>query len=1110
MSLDKSIILEIPPSVATTPTTERPTVAAGDLKKPSTPSPPSREYEADEHLLSLIDLSTRFSTTNINANAPSSSRGLTAAEAALKLLSDGRNRLSPPVQTPEWVKFLRGFLDPFMVALSIAGALCFLAYGLDTSSSTNAVLGAVLIVLVFLTVILTYLQGRSTSSVLASFAKMMPARSSVVRDGREQRISAEELVVGDLVRLNLGDRVPADVRLIATKELKVEMSSVTGESDAMLCTVIHVHDEPLEARNLIFSSALVMNGEGYGVVVRTGDRTMIGRIAGLAMSTVAVRSNMELEVQHFVHQVTKIALTTAIVFFIIGISRVPKGADGQLDRKGAITAFINGFILVMVAFVPEGLPATVATCLSIAAKRMSVRHVFIKRPDIIEALGAATVIASDKTGTLTTNIMTVENLWVNGSVQHARKAAKASENNMLVALSSFRSLDSVTPEGTVQLSVRPRMKRPSGTTGRSAASAFDLEPDNYSTFSNFSTFTGHSTGKLSRASWAKSNADMRLILAAGVCNRARYLYTDDGPPSGGVTPKAGGGLTNKPTPEPLIAGDASDTALLRFVERSISSVELRLAFKPVFEIPFNSENKWSLAVIRDPQPAPSTSAGEIGTHVALMKGAPEAILARCTHFLKNGIEREIDDDFRTDFQSAYERFAFMGERVLGFAYKTFKGPLDDTNFETGKAVVPKERLVFLGLISLVDPPRDGVAEAVHKCRTASIRVTMVTGDHPLTAEAIARKVGIITLPTARVIAAEDGVEEEDIALSDPRVGAIVLAGSALRGLTEAQWDVILSKEECVFARTTPQQKLEIVENYQRRGEVVAVTGDGVNDSPALKKANIGVAMGSPGASDVAREAADIILMDDNFASIVGAIEEGRTLFDNLKKSIAYTIAHTIPELIPTFLALAFSLPLGLPGLVLLTIDLISEQAPAISFAYEKSEDSIMLRPPRKMKTDRLVSRQIIVYSYVIAGVASSLSCIFAFLMVYVREGVPLSNVWMANTDHHFMSSDVDQVPFTAANGRTFSAAQQTAIYTQSVAAWYVTIILNQAWHVWVCKTRTVSIFTHGFLSNPVTLLGVAIAIFSAAIFVYVPELQPYFFTSNLAGPVWACSISFGA
>jgi sodium/potassium-transporting ATPase subunit alpha len=1021
-------------------------------------------------------------------------------------LIDGLNCLKPPKETPEWVKFLRGFLDPFMVALAAAGSLCFLAYGLDPSTSVNAVLGCVLFTLVPLTVLLTYIQGRSSSSVLASFKNMMPAVTTVIRDGREQRVPAQELVIGDLVCLELGARVPADLRLVEQKDLKVEMSSMTGEADAIACSVDKAHHEPLESRNIVFNSALIMNGSGLGVVIRTGDSTMIGRIAGLAMTTTTVASNMELEVRHFVHSVTKIALSTAIILFIIGICRVPT-VSGVPDRKGAITAFINGFIMVLVAFVPEGLPATVASSLTIAARRMAERKVFIKRPDIIEALGAATVIASDKTGTLTTNVMTVENLWSDCSVIHGRK----DKNNMLVALSSYRTIEHQSLEGTVQLSVRPRVK------GTNASSAFSLRNSRdrasssrgkYSTFSSFATFTGASVNKLTRASWARSNSYMRLTIAAGVCNRARYLFDADT----GASPRKSplGSVAAAETVAPKITGDASDSALLRFVEKTIDSVALRMAFKSIFEIPFNSENKWSLSVIRDPQPDSADGSSDIETHIMLMKGAPEVVLARCTHYLKNDIERVIDDEFLVDHQLAYERFAFMGERVLGFAYKPFHGPNNDAHISQAMDAMPKDGLVFLGLISLVDPPRDGVAEAVAKCRSASIKVTMVTGDHPLTAEAIARKVGIITLPTARVVALEDGVHEEDIELSDPRVRAIVLPGPALRNLSEAQWDTILGKEECVFARTTPQQKLEIVENLQRRGEVVAVTGDGVNDSPALKRANIGVAMGSAGASDVAREAADIILMDDNFASIVSAVEEGRTLFDNLRKSIAYTIAHTVPELVPTILALCFSIPLGLPALVLLTIDLISEQIPAVSFAYEKSEDSIMLRPPRNLKTDRLVSRQIIVYSYLIAGLASSLACLFAFLMVYVREGIPLSFVWMANFNGHFLTpGDAAMLPISTADGRVFSAEAQTAIYTQSVAAWYVTIIMNQVWHVWICKTRSVSIFEHGVFANQVTLIGVAVALFTAAIFVYIPAVQPYFQTSGLAGPVWAYSVSFG-
>jgi sodium/potassium-transporting ATPase subunit alpha len=447
---------------------------------------------------------------------------------------------------------------------------------------------------------------------------------------------------------------------------------------------------------------------------------------------------------------------------------------------------------------------------------------------------------------------------------------------------------------------------------------------------------------------------------------------------------------------------------------------------------------------------------------------------------------------------AYESFGFLGERVLGFAYRSFQPPKlatgasdkpaharDGTHSsvlgafaagataaaaadggapalpaslkgaasydavyasEEGAALLPTAGLVFVGLVSLVDPPRDGVKEAVERCRAASIKVTMVTGDHPITAEAIARQVSIITLPTLAQVnegLAEAGEAPVADELTDPRVQAIVRAGSQIRGLTEAQWDALLGKQEVVFARTTPEQKLEIVEHYQRLGEVVAVTGDGVNDSPALKKANIGLAMGGADASDVAREAGDIILMDSNFASIVFAIEEGRVLFDNLKKSIAYTLAHLLPELLPVFLNLAFAFPLALPGLVILTIDLITEQGPAVSFASEPAESAVMLLPPRDMKRDRLVSTPLLLYTYLLAGVPSMVVCMIAYFCTYLWHGIPIAT--LAGSSSTYFQVPNGATPDLVVGGKVFNEELQYAIYMQSVGAWYATIVMNQFW-----------------------------------------------------------------
>jgi soluble P-type ATPase len=337
---------------------------------------------------------------------------------------------------------------------------------------------------------------------------------------------------------------------------------------------------------------------------------------------------------------------------------------------------------------------------------------------------------------------------------------------------------------------------------------------------------------------------------------------------------------------------------------------------------------------------------------------------------------------------------------------------------------------------------------VERCRAASIKVTMVTGDHPITAEAIARQVSIITLPTLAQVnegLAEAGEAPVADELTDPRVQAIVRAGSQIRGLTEAQWDALLGKQEVVFARTTPEQKLEIVEHYQRLGEVVAVTGDGVNDSPALKRANIGLAMGGADASDVAREAGDIILMDSNFASIVFAIEEGRVLFDNLKKSIAYTLAHLLPELLPVFLNLAFAFPLALPGLVILTIDLITEQGPAVSFASEPAESAVMLLPPRDMKRDRLVSTPLLLYTYLLAGVPSMVVCMIAYFCTYLWHGIPIAT--LAGSSSTYFQVPNGATPDLVVGGKVFNEELQYAIYMQSVGAWYATLIMNQFWCV---------------------------------------------------------------
>jgi sodium/potassium-transporting ATPase subunit alpha len=358
-------------------------------------------------------------------------------------------------------------------------------------------------------------------------------------------------------------------------------------------------------------------------------------------------------------------------------------------------------------------------------------------------------------------------------------------------------------------------------------------------------------------------------------------------------------------------------------------------------------------------------------------------------------------------------------------------------FSATDANFPMEGFTFAGLVSMMDPPRSGVAEAVAECKSAGVKVVMITGDHAFTAEAIARKVGIIgDFRTADDVAQETGAAVESV--DQDAVGAIVVPGSELLNFSDADWNRVLDKKEIVFARTTPQQKLEIVTHLQGLGHVVAVTGDGVNDAPALKKADIGIAMGITG-SELAKESADAILMDDNFASIVEGIRLGRLLYDNLKKTVAYTLTHLWPEVVPTLCSLAFGIPLALTSLLILAIDLGTELAPAISLAFEKAENDIMRRPPRP-SNERLVTWQIFTYSYVGVGSLQTLVCFLAFFLVLASYGVPASSTPFTSATYWTATSP----QFNATiSGVPLQAQEQVSIITVGVSAYFVTLVMQQ-------------------------------------------------------------------
>merc|ERR1711953_109689 len=555
-----------------------------------------------------------------------------------------------------------------------------------------------------------------------------------------------------------------------------------------------------------------------------------------------------------------------------------------------------------------------------------------------------------------------------------------------------------------------------------------------------------------------------LSKIAALCNRAEFKP----------------GQESVPILKREVNVDASEAALLKCCELTMGKVmDFRQKNKKVCEIPFNSTNKYQVSIHE------TDDGGEKG-HLLVMKGAPERILSRCSTIYIDGEEKEMTDEWKENFNTAYMELGGLGERVLGFCdYK-----LDDKKFPEGFAFdaddvnFPIEGLRFVGLISMIDPPRAAVPDAVSKCRSAGIKVIMVTGDHPITAKAIAKSVGIISEGNETV---EDIASRLNIPISEvnPRdAHAAVVHGGELKDVSQSQLDEILMyHSEIVFARTSPQQKLIIVEGCQRMGAIVAVTGDGVNDSPALKKADIGVAMGIAG-SDVSKQAADMILLDDNFASIVTGVEEGRLIFDNLKKFIAYTLTSNIPEISPFLLFILADVPLPLGTVTILCIDLGTDMVPAISMAYEFAESDIMKRPPRNPFTDKLVNERLISMAYGQIGMIQASAGFFVYFVILCENGFLPGNLF--GIRRSWDSPAVNDLEDSY--GPEWTYADRKILEYTCHTAFFVSIVIVQWADLIICKTRRNSVFQQG-MKNHFMNFGLFFETALAAFLSYTPGMD---------------------
>jgi Ca2+-transporting ATPase len=774
-------------------------------------------------------------------------QGLSAEEVDKRAKEFGPNEIRERPGKNPLVIFLGEFKN-FLVLILLGAAVvsAFVGEWLDA---------AAIFAIVILNAVIGFVQEYRAERSLAALKKLLAPLAKVVRGGREQRVPARDLVPGDLLILEAGDRVPADCRLIETALFRVDESPLTGESTPVEkdAAGLAAEDAPVADRhNLAFMGTTAVHGRARAAVVGTGMRTEFGRIAQLVEEAKAEETPLQRRLDVLAKQLGGVFLAVSALVFVAGYLRgVP-----------ALEMFLTAVSLA-VAAIPEGLPAIVTITLAIGVQRMARRNSIIRHLPAAETLGSATVICSDKTGTMTKNEMTVRRVWAGGQTYEVTGTGYGPEGQILLDTRTVRS------------------------------------------------------GQDPALDW--------LLRAAALCNNASLERTPEG--------------------RWLVLGDPTEGCLLAVAAKGgLDRARLEPEWPRIAELPFESERKRM-----------STLHVNGGETYVLVKGAPELLLERCEFTVEEGQVVALTPERRQVILGENRRMASEALRVLGFAYRGLRGGREPHAPEGHLTEELVERdLVFTGLAGMIDPPRPEVAEAIHACRQAGIRVCMITGDHEGTAVAIARELGLLP-------AGQEGV---------------VMTGAQLEKASDAEL-AARAQAVHVFARVSPEHKVRIVNALKASGaDVVAMTGDGVNDAPALKRSDIGVAMGLTG-TDVAKEASAMVITDDNFASIVAAVEEGRVVFDNIKKSVRYLLSCNIGEVVTVFVATMAGFPLILLPLQILWMNLVTDSLPAIALGVDPREPDVMQRKPRnpraaiidRMGVTRMASLGVLMAASVFAAFA---------------------------------------------------------------------------------------------------------------------------------------------
>ncbi|MBX3248060.1 MAG: cation-transporting P-type ATPase [Myxococcales bacterium] len=896
--------------------------------------------------------------------------GLSTHEARARLERDGPNALPEPPRPHPLRRLLAQLVDPLVGVLLLAAIVAAVVAITEGSSFVDTI--AILLIVV-LNAVLGFVQERRAEAALAALRSMTALHARVIRDGQVVDVEAASLVVGDVLEVSAGDAMPADARLlsaVAGASLDVEEAALTGESTPVhkrAAARVEVEAPVSERANMLFTGTTVTRGRARAVVVATGAATELGRIGALLAAASREATPLEERLARLGRVILIVCVLISIALFVIGYLR------GAMSLSMLLLTAVS----LAVAAIPEGLPAITTITLALGMQRMAQRGAIVRRLPAVETLGSATVICTDKTGTLTQNAMTA-------------RAVDTVVATYRVTGEGYRPVGSITRASAGE---GERASEGEGASGGAGASAGEATP-------------------------ADDAVLQRLLEVAVICNDA-HLEGD----------------------EPTVLGDPTEGALLVLARKGGVSREgligERSELRVEAELPFDSDRKCMSVITRDAE----------GRRVAHVKGAPDVVLAHATRIRTAEGDAPMTDEQRERFAAINERHATGALRVLAFAER----PLADESDDEPTPETIERDLTFLGLVAMNDPPRPEVPAAIAACRAAGIRVVMITGDHATTARAIARELGILEEDGA------DGAETSD---------GLTMTGRELTELDTSAFAARVVRTK-VFARVTAEQKLRIVRALGAAGHVVAMTGDGVNDAPALREAPIGVAMGRVG-TDVARSAAEMVLADDNFATLVHAVREGRAIYRNIQKFIFFLGSSNAGLVIAVLASTFFDAVPTLTPLQLLWINLVTNGLPALALGVDPPDPAQMREGPRPREEGIVGARDLLGTLFVGTIMAA------AALSV---AGLP--SIWPS-----LFSSDPVQRDLET---RTMS---------------FVILAFSPLVHAFNCRSARESIVTVGWFGNRFLWLAVLVSAALCVVSVLVPSLRPIFLTHPLGLPEW--------